>query len=254
MSGIVVFSKVSFAYAEKQVITDADFTIDRGDFVSIIGPNGGGKTTLAKLMLGLLRARSGTVEVFGKNPAQSRERMGYVPQYARFDDLFPVTVMDVVLMGRLRKVAGFYSRKDRAAAMEALSETGMEETAKKTFAGLSGGQRQRVLIARALAGKPDLLLMDEPTSYVDSAAEVKLKDLLVCLHERITIIVITHDLGFVSTSINKIVCVNEKVKLHESKEVTPEMIRTLYGAPVDFVDHTTNACECAHACGEEAHG
>jgi len=242
MKSIVSFFHVSFAYADKPVITDADFSVSEGDFVSIIGPNGGGKTTIARLMLGLLKPNSGRVEVFGGKPVSARERFGYVPQHARYDDLFPVTVMDVVLMGRLKARAGFYSKKDRAAAVKALAFAGMEDAEKTTFAKLSGAQRQRVLIARAVAGDPELLLMDEPTSYVDSAAEVKLKDLLKSLNRRVTVIVITHDLGFVSTSVNKIVCVNATVRLHESREVTPEMIRNLYGAPVEFVDHDSRSC------------
>ncbi|TFG62287.1 MAG: ABC transporter ATP-binding protein [Spirochaetales bacterium] len=251
MADIVQFKHVYFGYGDTPVLEDADFSIGRGDFVSIIGPNGGGKTTLARLMLGLLKPRSGAVSVFSESPASARERIGYVPQYAKFDELFPITVMDVVLMGRLKKLAGFYSREDKVKAMAALGETGMESFCKKPFSGLSGGQRQRVLIARALAGGPDLLLMDEPTSYMDSAAEIKLKDLLVQLHERITIVIITHDLGFVSKSINKIVCVNVSVKLHDSRRVTPEMISGLYGAPVEIVDHETNRCACAE---EETNG
>lgn len=147
---IIRFEHVHFSYNGAEVLTDVSFVIHSGDFVSIIGPNGGGKTTLAKLILGLVHPDSGKVQLFGKTPGQGRKRIGYIPQYSEFDHQFPVTVLDVVLMGRLTRGLGFYSKEDRHAARGALAEVNLEGMAQQPFADLSGGQRQRVLIAGAL--------------------------------------------------------------------------------------------------------
>jgi zinc transport system ATP-binding protein len=247
MAGPVVAAKeVSFSYNGNKVLTEVNFTVESGDFVSVIGPNGGGKTTLAKLMLGLLLPDSGTIEIMGKAPAKVRTRMGYVPQYSNFDTQFPVSVLDVVLMGKMTGGIGFYSRTEKQEASMSLEYVGLGGFEKHSFAELSGGQRQRVLIARALAGSPDILLLDEPTASVDTSVEDKLKTLLDRLRTHLTILMITHDLGFVSEQINKVICVNREVRIHESKKVTPEMIESLYGSPVHFVDHTTHLGACKH--------
>jgi len=236
---IVRFNNVSFSFEQTPVLRDVSLSIEAGDFVSVIGPNGGGKTTLARLMLGLLKPDSGWIRVFNKSPYVSRKRLGYVPQFSLFDPQFPATVMDVALMGRLTRGIGFYSREDKEAAVKALEEVGLQGLEKRSFSELSGGQRQRLLIARAVAGDPELLLLDEPTSSVDTAVEKKIGDLLQTLHKRMTIIMITHDLGFVSQCVDKLVCVNTDVRLHHTEDVTAEMIQTLYGAPVKMVDHTS---------------
>ncbi len=233
-----------FSYNGSKVLTGVSFTIEEGDFVSVIGPNGGGKTTLAKLILGLLDPDSGNIEVLGTTPARARTALGYVPQFSRFDRQFPASVLDVVLMGKLEKRIGFYSREDKRQASRALEEVNLPGFENRPLSELSGGQQQRVLIARALAGRPKILLLDEPTASVDTSVEGKLKELLDELRKSLTILMITHDLGFVSQSVNKIVCVNRTVKLHESREVTPEMIEDLYGAPVHLVDHESRAGAC----------
>jgi zinc transport system ATP-binding protein len=153
-------------------------------------------------------------------------------------------VLDVVLMGKLRKRIGFYSQGDKEAASRALEAVQLPGFEHRSFSELSGGQQQRVLIARALAGEPKILLLDEPTASVDTSVEGKLKELLDSFRSYLTILMITHDLGFVSQNVNKIICVNRSVNLHESREVTPDMIEELYGAPVHLVDHTSHAGAC----------
>ena len=179
------------------------------DLVSLIGPNGGGKTTLFRLLLGLLKPNRGTIRVFGEPPERVRTRMGYVPQHTSFDPRFPISVRDMVAMGRLTgRSTGPYRADDREAAGQALDEVGLAELADRSFADLSGGQRQRILIARALASGPELLLLDEPTANVDRAAEARLYELLGELNRRLTILMASHDVGFVTKFVKQCLCVN----------------------------------------------
>jgi zinc transport system ATP-binding protein len=237
---IVHFSDVQFRYPNSSVpvLSQVRFSIYRGDFVSIIGPNGGGKTTLARLMLGLLHPTAGTIRVFGSQPASVRRKIGYVPQYSAFDPRFPVTVLEVVMMGRLSRFLGMYTREDRNASLSALEEVDLLEQKDHSFAELSGGQRQRTLIARALAGSPEMLLLDEPTANVDAAMEKKLYTLLSQLNERMTVALITHDLGFVSDLVTRVLCVNRTVRLHPTTELTGETFHDLYGQNVRMVQHS----------------
>ncbi len=235
---VVEISGVSFAYDGATVLEEVDLSVGERELVCLLGPNGGGKSTLLKLILGLLRPGRGTVRVFGRRPAQARRRVGYMPQYARHDPRFPVTVMDVVLMGRLeRHLGGPYRRADREAARVALEEVGLAELGARQFQALSGGQRQRVLIARALACEPDLLLLDEPTAHVDVAVESRFYEILQGLNERMTIMMATHDLGFVSDVVETVVCVNRRVNVHRTSQITGEIMQELYGGEVRAVHH-----------------
>jgi len=233
-----------FSYGREPVLEDVDLSIEDRSAVCIVGPNGGGKTTLVKLILGLLTPQKGEVRVFGQSPRYARLRIGYMPQHVQHDPQFPVTVKDIVLMGRLgRSTFGWAGRDDRRAAIEALEEVGMEEFTGRPFAALSGGQRQRVLIARALCCRPDLLLLDEPTSNVDSLVEAKLLDLLRTLNQKMTILMVTHDLGFVSGLVESVICVNRRVVVHPTSQITGAMIHDIYGGEVRMVRHD----ELSHA-------
>ena len=230
---------LSFSYPLTPVLDNVSLSIRRGDFVCIVGPNGGGKTTLLRLVLGLLTPTQGTVRVFGKTPIEARRRIGYMPQHAQLDPLFPVRALDVVLMGRLRGWGfGPYRRDDKRRALAALGEVGLGAYAKRPFAALSGGQRQRVLIARALACEPELLLMDEPTANLDPLVQDEMNDLLRDLNERLTVVLVSHDVGFVARYVKTVVCVNREVVVHSAQEVTGESIRALYGHDVRMVDHS----------------
>lgn len=241
----VAFEHVDFDYDGQPALTDVNLQIHRHEFVTVVGPNGGGKTSLLRLMLGMIRPTRGSVRVFGRPPERARGRMGYVPQYTRFDPLFPVTVTDVVQMGRLgRYWTGPYRKEDREAVRSALAQVGLGTLGGRAFAGLSGGQRQRVLIARALAIEPELLLLDEPTANVDRLATDKLYELLVELNRRLTIVLVSHDLGVVSRFASNVVCVNRTVYTHPIGELTGEMIRELYGGETALVRHD-------HIRGEE---
>jgi len=235
---VVCFEGVSFSYGNNLVVEDADFDIFKGESVCVVGPNGGGKSTLLKLMLGLLRPDRGQVRLFGQSTKRGRARVGYVPQQIEFDPLFPVSALDVALLGRLRQGSfGFGPKAGRAAAQQALEKMGLAGKSREPFASLSGGQRQAVLIARALVAKAELLLLDEPTAHVDVAAEERLMAGLKALGSELTIITVSHDLAFVSRAVPKVVCVNRRVHVHPTAKLTEERIRELYGHEVRMVQH-----------------
>jgi zinc transport system ATP-binding protein len=234
---VISLRDVAFSYGGAPALENVNLSIHQRQAVCIVGPNGGGKTTLVKLILGLLTPQRGQVRVFGQPPRRARLRAGYMPQHVQHDPQFPVTVMDIVLMGRLRGLLGWPGRADRRAALDALAQVGMEDFVPRPFAALSGGERQRVLIARALCCKPDLLLLDEPTSNVDSMVEARLLDLLRELNQRMTILMVSHDLGFVSGLVESVVCVNRRVVVHPTSEMTGQAIRDIYGGEVRVVRH-----------------
>jgi zinc transport system ATP-binding protein len=242
----VALRGVWFAYNGAPVLEDVSFSVRRGESICMVGPNGGGKTTILKLILGLIAPASGEVRVLGMPPRAARSRIGYMPQHLGFDPQFPMTVMDIVLMGRLGRgglggLLGWYDRRDRRAALEALEAVGMEQHVRESFATLSGGQRQRTLIARALCTQPELLLLDEPTANVDTLVEAQLADILRGLSRRMTILMVSHDLGFVSSLVEHVVCVNRRVVVHPTCEVTGARIEELYGHELRLVRHDGSA-------------
>jgi len=235
----VLLENVNYSYNGALALENVDLRIDEKDFACVVGPNGGGKTTLLKLILGLLRPDRGSVRVFGRPPDEARSSIGYVPQYADLDRQFPVTVMDVVLTGCLARkgLLGPYRKTDKRAAADALRDVGLFEHRKRSLFSLSGGQQQRALIARALAGTPSLLLLDEPTANLDFVFEQELYELLKKLNDRLTIILVSHDLGFVTQFVETVVCVNRRVVVHPTSELSGEMIREIYGSEIRMVRH-----------------
>lgn len=246
---IVEIRDLSFAYNGAPVLENVNLTVRGRDFLSIVGPNAGGKTTLVKLMLGLITPQQGTVRVFGVPPEKTRSRVGYMPQNASLDLHFPVSVIDVVMMGHLGRGRqwGFYGRDEKTKACEALKLLEMENVQDRPFSDLSGGQRQRVLIARALVVEPELLILDEPTSNVDMAIERELFEVLSELNKRAPVIVVTHDIGFVSNYVKNVACVNRKVVVHPTSEITGEMISEIYGSDVRMVRHDARG-QGGHSC------
>jgi zinc transport system ATP-binding protein len=232
MSSAVEFRSVTFSYDGPNVVEDVTFTIQTGDFVSIVGPNGGGKTTLLKLMFGLLKPKQGSVRLFGKPPRLSCSKVGYAPQFLSVDFDFPLSVLDIVLMGRIRTgrlQSLWYSREDREAARRAIRILQLEPFAEIPFRNLSGGQRQRVLIARAICGQPEILLLDEPTNNIDATSEQILFDTLIRLNQTMTIVIVSHDIGFVTQCVKRVICVNRTVAVHSASDLNGRTIHDLYG-------------------------
>ncbi|MHB1349550.1 MAG: metal ABC transporter ATP-binding protein [Desulfobulbaceae bacterium] len=244
---VISLRGVDFGYNGELVLQDVNLEIRHREMIGIIGPNGGGKTTLLRLILGLLKPLHGQVLVFGQPPARSSHRLGYVPQHMLYDNRFPVSVLDVVLMGLAGKSGiGPFSRKTVHAAEEALAAVNLSGYRNNPFAELSGGQRQRVLIARALASAPDMLLFDEPTANVDTTAGEKLYEILEQLNERMTILVVSHDIGFVNRHITSVVCVNHQVVVHPTSALAGQNIIDLYGHDMALIRHD-------HRCAREGH-
>jgi zinc transport system ATP-binding protein len=236
---LVSLQDVSFSYQDVAVLENVNLTIEGNDFLGIIGPNGGGKTTLLKLILGLLKPDKGVIQVFGESPKKGRKSIGYIPQLFSFDFDFPISVMEVVLMGRLGKrgLGRRYSKGDIQICLEALIKVGMEQFTHRQISELSGGQRQRVFIARALATEPKLLLLDEPVSSIDAQWQSAFYEMLRTLSEEIAIVLVTHDVGVISTHIDKIACVNGKVYYHGSTKDGLARITEMYQCPVELLVH-----------------
>jgi len=259
-TAVVRVEEVSFSFdavrAPRAVLDRVSLTIEPRDFVGIIGPNGGGKTTLLRLMLGLLEPQEGRIVIFGESAARARRWIGYVPQRAALNLSAPANVMDVVLMGRLaHRPWGFrYHQSDRDAARQSLLQTGVEDLAARPIAALSGGQRQRVLIARALCAEARLLLLDEPTSGVDAQAERGLTALLHRLNESLAVVVVSHDIAFVSTQVKRVACLNRTLSIHRPQDVTGESLAAMYGEAVRLVDHHAHCHAVEHDHGPHTHG
>jgi zinc transport system ATP-binding protein len=223
------------------ILEGVSLSVEKGDFLGIIGPNGGGKTTLLKVILGLITPSRGTVYVLNKSPKSSRHLIGYVPQYNLFDRDFPVNVRDTVLMGCSgnRGLIRRYSKEDKERTRHVLETVGMVSYQNQQLGKLSGGEQQRVFIARALVSRPSLLLLDEPTANIDSAMQTDFYELLESLKRDITIIMVSHDISAISVYVDKIACLNRELYYHGSREIEPEVLEATYKCPVQMIAHGT---------------
>jgi zinc transport system ATP-binding protein len=233
MASSITVENLSFGYHPKEcILKNVSFSVNIGQFLGIIGPNGGGKSTLLKLILGLLKPWEGTILVNGSPPPA--QRVGYVPQAFQFDKCFPITAFEVVLGGRARNLSSFgrYSDTDITAATTALDRVGLPHLAGHPFGSLSGGQAQRVLIARALASTPSILLLDEPTSSTDQAAEAGILETIQTLKDEMTILMVTHNLSAILSHVEGIVCVQGGAVMIHPKDICEHFALGLYHIPL----------------------
>ncbi len=243
---IIEVNDVSFGYTDELVLKDVQLNIHKGDYVGVIGPNGGGKTTLLKVMLGLIKPKTGTVKLFGKDIRTFKDwtKIGYVPQKAvHFDAQFPATVEEVVAMGLYGKVGLFrrLGKEDKLKIQSALDSVSMTEFKERLIGDLSGGQQQRVFIARALISDPEVIFLDEPTVGVDVHAQEEFYRLLEKLnHEMsLTLVLVSHDIDVVANEVTELACVNQTIVYHGSPKefVKGDYIKKLYGKDSKFILH-----------------
>lgn len=234
MESAVALDKVCFSYQDALVLKDVSFKAAPGEFIGMIGPNGGGKTTLLKLIMGFIKPLSGSIQIFNEPPASALKQISYVPQSLRFDKQFPISVLELVMGGRLAHLPwyGRFSKADKEAAMESLECVGMADFRNRSFGNLSGGQAQRALIARALASEPHLLLLDEPTASVDAQAESDIYSILKKLQGKITIIMVTHNLRAAIELVERVICVQQTAVVLNPQEVCEHFAFGLYHAPL----------------------
>ena len=221
------------------VLEGINLSVEPNKFLGIIGPNGGGKTTLLKVILGLIKPTRGNISVLGQLPEKGRKSIGYISQYTLFDRDFPVSVSDVVLMGRYGKAGLYrrYSEEDKRAANEVLKTVDMLDYQDRQVGKLSGGEQQRVFIARALATDPKILLLDEPTASIDPNMQAEFYELIERLKQRMSIVMVSHDISAVSIHVDQIACLNRQLFYHGSKEVSAEALEKTYRCPIQLIAH-----------------
>lgn len=238
---MIKFSNVQLGYGRKPVLTALNFDIQRGDFFGIVGPNGAGKTTLLKAILGLLKPLQGEIS-FPENERGQKKSIGYVPQHASIDEIFPITALDMVLMGRYAKIGIFKHPKscDYELAEKMLKNVGMENLANRNYRELSGGQKQRTLIARAMVGEPDILILDEPVEGMDIQGERAIMELIRTLHNEyaLTVVLVSHDLNIVANYVKTLSIIhNNTMKLGPVDSIlNEETMARVYGTEVKIVN------------------
>jgi zinc transport system ATP-binding protein len=236
MAKILEIASASAGYGQDIILRDVNLTISDYDFVGIIGPNGGGKTTLLKLLLGELKPIKGKVYYYPLVPNETL--FGYLPQITSIDKRFPITVFEVVVSGLLGKkgIAGRYTSSDKKMALQMLERIGISELKSKAIGELSGGQLQRVFLSRALVSHPRLLILDEPNTFVDNKFEKELYELLKELNKEMAIVMVSHDLGTITSHVKTIACVNRHLHYHPSNTITSEQLAA-YDCPIQIIAH-----------------
>lgn len=244
---VLYFDNVDFSYPHVDVLEKASFHIHQGEFIALVGPNGAGKTTVLKLILGLAEPTGGKVQLFNQKTKIARSQIGYVPQHADYDFSFPISVAEVVRMGRVSLFKKRYTKEDEEATLEALRVMELSDLSKRPYSALSGGQRRRVLVARALSTNPKMLILDEPTSNMDVESEKRLFDALGALKGKTTILIVTHDTSFVSSLTDRVLCVGElgptkkgRTVVQHNAEPTKEAPSQLFGGSALRVLHDSD--------------
>lgn len=227
-------------YGDNMVLEDINLKIKDKHFLGIIGPNGGGKSTLLKAIVGLVDYKKGEIKIYGKKPTDLNGILGYVPQASKFDKNFPINVEEVILSGILKdnlKIFKKYTKKDKNKAKKIMKRLDIINLKKRQIGQLSGGQLQKVLIGRALMTEPKILLLDEPTTSIDASSTTQIYELLNELNKDMTIIIVSHNMEAVASYLDSVACLNKKLYHHHEKQLDPETVKNVYGCPVDLVAH-----------------
>ncbi len=236
----IVADKVSYSYGNQLALEEVSFTIEKGDFVGIIGPNGGGKTTLLRLMLGLLRPDIGTITLLGAPPLRTRNKVGYISQETSLNTTFPISVKDVILMGVTgqKGPGGRYTSYDLQKAETIIDRLGLASVKERQIGSISGGERQKALLGRALFGDPEILFLDEPTASVDASGEDEIYNHLRLLNQSgVTIVIVTHNIGVLSRYVKSVACLNRRLYFHPDGRLDEETIEKTFGCQIDLIAH-----------------
>lgn len=259
----IKIENLSVNYRHTKALTDVCLDVHEGEFLGVIGPNGGGKSTLLKAILGLEPVASGSISIYGDNSGKNRGMIGYVPQFSIVDRSFPISVKEVVMTAFMKgPLHPFFKYTDdhRQQALMQLKRVGIEDLAERQISELSGGEFQRLMIARALAVNPKILLLDEPTASVDPMSRAKIFELLSVLNKQVTIILVTHDLMAISSQVSSLACLSGTLVYHGAPELNEKVVNEMYGCPVELIAHGVphrvlrghshgNGCGCG--CGED---
>lgn len=251
---IIEIKNLTFAYERQIILENINLDVQNKDFLAIIGPNGGGKSTLLKAILGINHIKNGSIKIFDKKPSLNLAKLGYVPQNTNINTNFPIKVIEVVMMGHIRdesekqKSKSFlhkyfkigYNEFEKSCALSALKQVGMENFANHKIGSLSGGQRQRVMIARALCSHPSILILDEPTASIDVSGQKQIYDLLKELNKSITIIVVSHDISVILGYASKVAHINKTITFHD---LTKEKNRLHTHTHLESCDKDDHFCE-----------
>ncbi|WP_071396315.1 metal ABC transporter ATP-binding protein [Bacillus tuaregi] len=240
METVIEISDLTVYYDDVLALDNISLTVNKGDFLTIIGPNGGGKSTLLKVILGIIEPTSGRINIKGTTGSKEDGVIGYIPQFSQFDRSFPISVVEVVLMGRLTKKSGFFhkfSQEDLNVANNILLKLDLFDLKNRQIGQLSGGQLQRVMLARALAGNPEILILDEPTASVDSESKTMIYELLKELNNEKTIVLVTHDTNVIASYSESIACLNKQLHYHGKPNMTSKVLEKMYGCPVELIAH-----------------
>ncbi|MFP4041420.1 MAG: metal ABC transporter ATP-binding protein [Bacteroidales bacterium] len=235
---IIELSSVDAGYNGQVVLKDVNLTVYETDFIGVIGPNGGGKTTFLKVLMGIIKPLKGKVIVYPQKHNDYLQEIGYLPQLNKIDDQFPISVFDVVLSGikPKRNFFGRYSQKDKEKAYTMLEKMGIQHLKNKSIGELSGGQMQRAFLCRAIISSPRLLILDEPNTYVDNQFEGELYELLRELNKDMAIILVSHDLGIITPYVKTIACINKEFHYHKSNKITEKQL-SAYNCPIQLIAH-----------------
>lgn len=246
---MINISKASVSFNRQEVLYIPHFHLKPLEFWGVIGPNGGGKTTFLNILLGIIPIQNGLIRVFNKKPSQSRHLIGYVPQYSSFNTDFPIDVLSTVLMGlHPQKILNQrFNSADYDKALDTLKRVGLSGKESSLIGHLSGGERQRVMIARALIRQPQLLLLDEPASNLDVRSRHQVYEILHNLKSQLSMIIVSHDIGIITTHVDHIACLNKTLTCHARTQLSEQILSQLYHCPIDlFSSHTHSTCQEDH--------